>query len=186
MLYIAAYAFLLRVRSESLPIRIAGDGEDPNGQVPAGQHSSLMATKDAIVLKLERRKNRVHGSKLTRGCWCSTCKVTCPLHCLGPWLLQMTAGHRPFGRMTGARATSQLRRRLALLHVPEADKFNLHGFRRGHAQDLLASGADLYTILRAGEWRSSAFVEYLEQAELESAAVMEAHLQVSSDDGDED
>ena len=35
------------------------------------------------------------------------------------------------------------------------------------AQDLLANGATLATILRAGQWRSAAFLHYLNEAELE-------------------
>ena len=37
----------------------------------------------------------------------------------------------------------------------------LHGFRRGHAQELVESGCDLLQILRAGEWASPVFLCYL-------------------------
>ena len=40
--------------------------------------------------------------------------------------------------------------------------------------DLLASGADLVTILRAGGWKSCAFAAYLEARFLEKAAVAAA------------
>ena len=58
----------------------------------------------------------------------------------------------------------------------------LHDFRRGHAQDLLEAGASLMTILRAGEWRSAAFMAYLDTAEMEARAVLQAHLGQSSDE----
>ena len=55
-------------------------------------------------------------------------------------------------------------------------------FRRGHAQDLLDNGARLCTIPRAGEWRSAAFANYLDTQALDEKAVLEAHLNMSSDD----
>tara|TARA_B100000780_G_C20973801_1_gene388888 strand:- start:220 stop:432 length:213 start_codon:yes stop_codon:yes gene_type:complete len=69
--------------------------------------------------------------------------------------------------------------------VPEYGMYKTHDIRRGHAQDLLANGASLALILRAGQWRSPAFLEYLDLEALEKGAVVEAHLDESSSD-DED
>ena len=73
-----------------------------------------------------------------------------------------------------------------MLEVPEAEKYRLHDFRRGHGRDLQASGANLATILAAGEWKSPAFLSYLDRVELENEAVaelhFEAHLEESSDE----
>ena len=63
--------------------------------------------------------------------------------------------------------------------------FALQDFRRGHAQDLLEAGASLGTILRAGEWRSSAFMAYLDVSVMEAKAVLEAHWAQSSGEEDE-
>ena len=51
-----------------------------------------------------------------------------------------------------------------------------------HARDLQANGAPLHTILAAGEWRSPAFLQYLDVNELEADAVVEAHMDESSGD----
>ena len=59
-----------------------------------------------------------------------------------------------------------------------------HDFRRGHARDLQRSGATLAEILRAGEWRSCAFMAYLEREELERDAVIEAHVAESDSESD--
>ncbi len=50
-----------------------------------------------------------------------------------------------------------------------------HDFRRGHAQDMVESGCTL------GEWRSPAFMAYVDYAKLEAAAVVAAHAGDSSD-----
>ena len=47
---------------------------------------------------------------------------------------------------------------------------------------MLVAGARLCEILRAGEWRSAAFLAYLDKAELECGATLEAHLGESSED----
>ena len=43
-------------------------------------------------------------------------------------------------------------------------------------------GAPLYEILKAGEWRSPAFLEYLDLEQLERDLVVQAHLDDESED----
>ena len=47
-----------------------------------------------------------------------------------------------------------------------------------------AAGAPLWQILAAGEWRSPAFMEYLDKLQLETDVVVQAHVG-ESDDEDE-
>ena len=56
------------------------------------------------------------------------------------------------------------------------------GQTHGDAQDLLENGATLAEILQAGQWRSSSFVKYLKEAELER----EVAFLVSIESDDED
>ncbi len=46
----------------------------------------------------------------------------------------------------------------------------------------LAPGAPLWKILEAGEWRSPAFLKYLDFHKLETGLVMQAHLEESDED----
>ena len=46
-------------------------------------------------------------------------------------------------------------------------------------QDLLEGGATLAEILRAGQWKSAAFLKYLDLEALEKGAVVVAHMDVS-------
>ena len=78
----------------------------------------------------------------------------------------------------GLEATSAF---LAALNIQNADTYRTHDLRRGHAKDLQERGAGLAEILRAGEWRSPAFLTYLDLHSLEKEVVVEAHLGESSD-----
>ena len=108
MLYLAAYAFLLRLPSEALPMRSASP-ESPDGQ------SVLRSEGDRVVLTLARRKNRPHQTQLVRTCWCRESRTTCPVHRLGPWLGSTPAGGALFPDITAARALGKLRDVLWLL-----------------------------------------------------------------------
>ena len=47
------------------------------------------------------------------------------------------------------------------------------------------SGAPLHTILAAGEWRSPAFLEYLDVHRLEEDVVVQAHIDESEEEEEE-
>ena len=85
--------------------------------------------------------------------------------------------------------------------VDQAADYRTHDLRRGHAQDLVESGmikshlhargcwssshvagASLAVILSAGEWKSPAFLAYIDQAKLETDVVVAAHVDDSDDD----
>ena len=153
MLYLVAYAFLLRLPSEALPMRSASP------EVPDGQ-SVLRCEGDWVVLTLARRKNRPHRTQLVRTCWCKESKKTCPVHRLGPWLGAAPLGGALFPAVTAARALGKLRDILWLLGpaqltalapharcvaagVEESAAYRTHDLRRGHALDLQLSGAAL-------------------------------------------
>ena len=169
-LWVVAYAFLLRVPSEAIPLRAGDPG------VPAAWHAGLFIQGDEMRLRLRARKNRRQGSLLSRRCWCNESSATCPVHALGPWLARHRRGAPLFPLVTPAAALSELRRALRVLDVPDAAQYCTHDFRRGHAeapphapvvvsgawppcgtpQDMRASGHPLVEILKAGEWRRRA------------------------------
>ena len=83
MWMLAAYAFLLRVPSECLPITVAGSAAR---EKPPRRQAEIWLSDKQIVLRLKRRKNKPHGSRLVRQCWCRQCPLTCPVHVLGSFL----------------------------------------------------------------------------------------------------
>ena len=122
------------------------------------------------------------------------------MHVLGPILSKCPAGTALFAGISAASALTTLRTMLTAIGVKDAASYGTHDFRRGHALDLqlageclccapsgvacgrFVAGAPLYEILPAGEWRSPAFVEYLDYWRLEAAVVVQAHLEESEDE----
>ena len=177
MACLTTYVFLLRMPSECLPITVAqGDASD------AQRQAVVTVGEDAIRLRLKRRKNKESGSMLKRKCWCAECKLTCPVHVLGPYFAARGPGAMPFSQFDGASALAILRGWLGCLGIKQADQYRTHDIRRGHARDLQKRGATLCEILSAGEWRSAAFLSYLDRVELECGATMESHINESSDE----
>ena len=177
MAFLTTYVFLLRMPSECLPIRVAEGCSDPSDC-----KASIFLQEDHLILKLKRRKNRDGGSVLKRACWCSSCKVTCPVHVLAPYFVSCGAGCMPFEAFDAKSALSILRGWLQHLGIPDALAYRTHDIRRGHARDLMKGGARLHEILAAGDWKSAAFLKYLDSVELESGATLEAHVAESSSD----
>lgn len=179
LLFLMAYIFLLRVPSEALPTVLSKTGPKQGAQ------SVLLLEGDELVLYLHKRKNKPAGSILRRGCWCQASSTTCPVHSLGPMIQEFGDGQPLFQGITPALALRTLRHVLAELKVPQANLHRTQDFRRGHAEDLRLSGASLRTILQAGEWRSPAFLKYLDVDRLEADMVMQAHVLDESDDAGE-
>ena len=100
LLFVVAYAFLLRLPSEALPMQLGGT---------ANAHSVLKKDGEFVTLSLRRRKNRATPSSITRGCWCNRSTRTCPLHRLGPLLEAAETGMQPFEGLTAARALGKMR-----------------------------------------------------------------------------
>ena len=97
-----------------------------------------------------------------------------------------SAAQQPFAGFRPDAVLSALRAALQELGVPRHDAYRTRDFRRGHAQDMAVRGSRLADILRAGDWRSAAFLSYLDRDALEDSAVREAHGGASSSDEDED
>ena len=123
----------------------------------------------------------MQGSVLSRACWRRHDKRTCPVHVLGPFFSGLGVGSRPFAHFSAARSLVILRCLLLAIKIPDALDYRTHDLRRGHARDMQQWGASLKEILAAGEWRSPAFLQYLDLDQLECDAVIEAHQDESSD-----
>ena len=78
-LFLITYIFLLRLPSEALPLTV---GKDTS-------RNEIFVEDEALVIVLARRKNKANGSRLSRCCWCSRSRTTCPVHVVvaqtDPW-----------------------------------------------------------------------------------------------------
>ena len=141
------------------------------------EHSALYMVGDSLCLRLRSRRYLPSGSVIRRSCWCLTGNAaSCPVHVLWNFFCGLDYGSRPFAQYSPHFALTALRCILHDLGTPEAAKYRTHDLRRGHAQDLRESGAPLVEILLAGQWRSPAFMQYLDIESLEEEAVLEATL----------
>ena len=162
-LYLLAYCFLLRVRSEALPT-VLGSMESLNQ--PLVVPALLVISDSQAVLRLAHRKNRRQESRLVRDCVCVKSRSLCCVHVLRKTTRGIAPGDRVFAGL-GSAALQMLRNRLQKIGVANASEFRLHDLRRGHAQDLAIRNHPLSVILAAGDWRSSAFAGYLDTLDLE-------------------
>lgn len=190
-LWLTSYIFLLRLPSEALP---ACRGS-PDNSALADKQTLIWKDGNEICLRLLRRKNRDHGSGiLRRGCTCnlrirktrpaaySTEVIEssivrqsthmCPVH--GLWenfWAGRAEGEQPwYHTIDAAGARLRMRELLQKLKVPAAQRYGTHDFRRGHAEDMRKSGCTLAEILKAGQWRSAAFMSYLDEAAMDKAS----------------
>ena len=175
MLFLTCYTFLLRLPSEGLPIRFGRNGN-------SNEQHRIWLESDALLLRLPRRKNRDCESTLRRQCWCATSPRTCPIHVLAAFFATFLSDAKPFGSISAAGALAGLREILTDMGIKDAGIFRTHDFRRGHARDLQSNGSTLRDILLAGDWRSPAFMQYLDAGQLEDDAILEAHEAESSEE----
>ena len=166
---------MLRLPSEALPM-----SRRCVGFAGREQQSVLYMEGSELCLRLARRKNLPQGSTIRRSCWCHSHPDTCPVHVLWPFFESLDDGKRPFKHISPANALTALRCVLASLGVKDAARYRTHDLRRGHARDLVLNGSSLGEILRAGQRRSPAFLQYIDTEELERDAVIEAHIDESS------
>ena len=182
MLFLVSYIFLLRVPSEALPMRtIKGEqGEFRKGHTK----SELYLQEGVLTLRLDSRKNEKLPTTLSRRCWCGKSALTCPIHMFGSWAFGSGTNSQLFEGVTPTLATTMLRRKLKRAEILNAERFTSHAFRRGHARDMAIAGRPVGEILKEGGWHSSAWIAYPDPRELEDAAVMEAHMNLSDSDAE--
>ena len=140
-----------------------------------------------LHLLLKQRKNMDGGASMSRKCWCQAHPSTCPVHVLGNFFEGLPIGDHPFAGISAGKALRKLREALGCISATRKDclLYRCHDLRRGHAKDLVESGASLIEILGAGQWRSPAFLKYLDLRTLERDAVLAACVDDSSGGEDE-
>ena len=176
--YVLASNFMLRVQDELLPLQTDNLPEHSQIRVvwkdtPGGDRGG----RHCLVIALKSRKNRPEGASLIRACTCvgdGNLNPMCPVHTFIMW---KTAMNRQYGRLfVGVDYTSftrVMRIHLGAIIGPDAAFYTSHGFRRGTAQAMLSSGSRLAEILSAGDWRSPAFLAYLDQSQIEEEAILD-------------
>ena len=171
--YVTAATFLLRCRSELVNLDFSQLSFDLNVNPPI------------VTLTLRSRKNMPQGAQLKRKCICGSHPTLCPVHIFSR-LCQATK-RMMMGKVfpfTYPSFLNTYRAHLVALGVPDAQEHDTKDFRRGTAQEMIASGSSLAEVLNAGQWRSAAFLLYLDKAEVQEEAVFAAMDCLSDDEAD--
>ena len=170
--YVLASNFMFRVPSELLPLSYERCLEVDGGRT--------------LQVELKRRKNRPQGSVLRRSCRCPEDKLMCPVHAVRELLrVQRRQRKGPMFFVTPAAFTKGLRRHAEAAGLVRAQQRCSHEFRRGTARELVKQGGTLGHIMKAGDWSSAAFNEYLDKDYIDQAALLEVITDQDSDDGAE-
>ena len=150
------------------------------------RHSGIWVDTAAgvVFLRLQRRKHRLHGSLLKRQCCCHAVGPQfCMLHRVQNMLQHRTYGLPVFDYGPAA-FLKQLRALLVKLSVEGAARATLKCFRAGHATEMSKRGCPLGQILLAGEWRSSAFLRYVVEQEIDASFFLDTVL--TSEEADDE
>ena len=178
---LVAWEYLLRVQSEAIPLLA---GEPDNATSLANQlHSGVWVDKqDTLCLRLQCRKNRPQGSLLRRQCVCATRGRQLCVVPRTSALLAVRGRSQPLWNFSSEKALQTLRRFLILTDTPQAASYTLKAFRAGKATALAAEGKSLGQILQAGEWRSSAFLSYVDTDVVDQAQLLDQTLALSDEE----
>ena len=75
-----------------------------------------------------------------------------------------------------------LRSLLLRIGVPNGERLGWKGFRAGKATQMAAQGDRLGETLTAGEWRSRAFLNYVDESAVDQARLLADTVEASSDE----
>ena len=176
-----AWHFLLRVQSECCPLEV-GQPLDAES-LPLGRHSAIWVDGHSkVCLKLRVRKNRPQGSFLRRPCTCHTTgRQLCVAHRLKDFLRGKAQGSRLW-KSSSHHMLASIRRILGAMNIVRPEEFTLKMFRAGHATALAEEGKSIGAILQAGEWRSAAFLAYVDVDAVDACQLLDKVLDESDDE----
>ena len=113
---------------------------------------------------------------LRRSCSCRLMgRQFCVVHRLQDYLRGKPQGCRLWTSTSHA-MLSAIRKLLMALNINKPEEFTLKMFRAGHATALAEEGKSIGDILRAGEWKSNAFMAYVVEDAVDAAQVLDMVL----------
>ena len=144
------------------------------------------------MAKLLWRKNLVSGCILRRPCFCSLsgsrAPLLCPVHAFWPLVKRrVEPGEFLFPAVTRRNFNCILKAVLSKMHVPSADRYSSHAFRRGTSQELKESGSPWAVVASSGFWRSPSFRGYVDLSrDVEIGVQQLFDVDLDSDSADEE
>ena len=159
---------------------------------PLGKKASGRAIQGEACYQAEPDEAYGQGSKLVRICACEEYaqdalelhapQLFCPVCQPWPAIRQLAAtGAELFPGCAGEKVLAELRASGELKEWHGAGRPGAHSFRRGAARVILEAGASFSQLLRAGQWRSTAYQLYWGLGSEESGAVASILVETSGD-----
>ena len=176
---VVAHLFMHRVQSELAPLQL-------DGRTLAGHrwHSFVDIQRHHISITYHHRKNAPHGATIKRTC---ICKKGPSLSC-GVCALRAHACRHHQDKHKVVFPSISLSRDIRVIRNIAADigvqDISWHSFRRSAAHTMLKQGGTISQIIRAGGWKSSAFLQYLSRRDVDDRAHLELIHQDSESDTD--
>ena len=172
-LFVVARGFLCRVANELIPLQADGLSSDERAATP--WHSKVHVQGSRVEVTLRSRKNMPQGAKLIRQCSCkSTLDILCCACALARQLQVASAqDSRPNVAIWPFNLHEATQKFRACCETARIEWPGWHSFRRGMASDMLDKGSPLSLVLRAGGWRSGAFLTYLTKSALDRREAVE-------------
>ena len=181
---LVCWAFLLRPLSEACPM-LVGDERD-TCSLPDNKHSGIwMDRQGRANLRLLKRKHRPRGSHMQRHHICGGLRHR-SYYCL-PCRLEITLARAKYGE---ALFTENPAKIMQIIKAHSRSlSYNAEGvswksFRAGHATHLAVCGCDIKVITDAGEWRSRAFLDYIDGDKVDEVVFLNTTMN-QSDEEDE-
>ena len=165
--------YALRVPPEALNIQRAFKRDDLTGGSPMKERALIglrgSAPNQCLAIRFSRRKNLPMGCVLSRPCFCPLAdpedRRLCPAHSIWPFIAsRVQSGQLLFPMYTATNVNTTIKSVLAKLGIDFAQIYSSHGFRRGATQELKEKGSQISAIATVGEWRSLAFLGYVDTA----------------------
>ena len=177
--YLIWWNCLLRVQSEGCAIYV---GEESWAHsLPSEVFTAAWVVQEVLFVRIRRRKHRPHGSLLRSPCTCNKGRrLPCVVHAF--LTLRLAVGELIVAEAPHS-ALATLRRQLSELAVADPKAYAFKVFRCGCATAMVARGDSLATILAAGEWKSSAFLSYVNESEVDRVRFVSSLLE--SEEADE-
>ena len=184
MLLKLAWIFILRPNKEIPQIYMGrGSGNLRNPRViqdyPAVIDLEFDSGQPVLVLKFRKRKSHHRPEFLERRCSCGQPEkqgenlsihcgpLMCPIHKIWPQIRHLKAGTQLFpDSNAGQNLLSEMQQILMGRTTSDPNKFTLYAIRRGAINYFLYKGGPIDQLIRAGLWRSTAVLAYLERAKI--------------------
>ena len=174
---VVAYHYMFRVQSELYPLQLDGSTHHRIW------HSKISLRSKQVEICLSRRKNHPHGSKLVRTCSCIKYKdLLCGVCSIKAHLKNRV---NPTDRVFGSVSLCDIDIIRSVCQPLDISGVSWHTFRRSAAQHMLISGGTISRIIKAGGWKSSAFLRYLHRKDVDDRAALEIVQNESDVEGED-